>query len=144
MVDITTERIRNVVLLSHSGAGKTILSEAILHQAGVTTRLGRVEDGTTASDFEPEETKRQTSVQTAVLNTPWREHKLNILDTPGYADFRGEVVSGVRVADAAGLAHAEKVLALKADQITTDDADGLFAAFYMTEPSVYAGLAARP
>ena len=101
MADITTERIRNVVLLSHSGAGKTILSEAMLHQAGVTTRLGRVEDGTTASDFEPEEAKRQTSVQTAVLNTPWREHKLNVLDTPGYADFRGEVVSGVRVADAA-------------------------------------------
>jgi len=101
MVEITTERIRNVVLLSHSGAGKTILSEAMLHQAGVTTRLGRVEDGTTASDFEPEEAKRQTSVQTAVLNTPWREHKLNVLDTPGYADFRGEVVSGVRVADAA-------------------------------------------
>ena len=101
MVEITTERIRNVVLLSHSGAGKTILSEAMLHQAGATTRLGRVEDGTTASDFEPEEAKRQTSVQTAVLNTPWREHKLNVLDTPGYADFRGEVVSGVRVADAA-------------------------------------------
>ena len=101
MVEITTERIRNVVLLSHSGAGKTILSEAMLHKAGVTTRLGRVEDGTTTSDYEPEESKRQTSVQTAVLNTPWRDHKLNILDTPGYADFRGEVVSGIRVADAA-------------------------------------------
>ena len=101
MVEITTEQIRNVALLSHSGAGKTILSEAMLHQAGVTTRLGRVEDGTTASDFEPEEAKRQTSVQTAVLNAPWREHKLNLLDTPGYADFRGEVVSGVRVADSA-------------------------------------------
>ena len=104
MVEIITKRIkriRNVVLLSHSGAGKTILSEAMLHEAGVTTRLGRVEDGTTSSDFEPEEAKRQTSVQTAVLNVPWREHKLNILDTPGYADFRGEVVSGVRVADAA-------------------------------------------
>ena len=101
MAELTTERIRNVVLLSHSGAGKTILSEAMLHEAGVTTRLGRVEDGTTASDFEPEEAKRQTSVQTSVLNAPWRDHKLNLLDTPGYADFRGEVISGVRVADAA-------------------------------------------
>ncbi len=101
MSEITTDRIRNVVLLSHSGAGKTILAEALLLQAGVASRLGRVEDGTTTSDFEPEEAKRQNSVQTSVLNTPWRDHKINVLDTPGYADFRGEVVSGIRVADAA-------------------------------------------
>lgn len=101
MAKFTTERIRNIVLLSHSGAGKTILAEAMLHTSGATTRLGRVEDGTTASDFEPEEHKRATSVNTAVLNTQWRDHKINILDTPGYADYRGEVVSGVRVADTA-------------------------------------------
>ena len=101
MANVTTERIRNVVLLSHSGAGKTILSEAMLLEAGVTTRMGHIEDGTTASDYEPEEAKRGTSVQTTVLNISWRDHKLNILDTPGYADFRGEVVSGVRVADSA-------------------------------------------
>ncbi len=101
MANVTTERIRNVVLLSHSGAGKTILSEAMLLEAGVTTRLGHIEDGTTTSDYEPEEGKRGTSVQTTVLNISWRDHKLNILDTPGYADFRGEVVSGVRVADSA-------------------------------------------
>jgi len=101
MANVTTERIRNVVLLSHSGAGKTILSEAMLLESGVTNRMGRIEDGTTASDYEPEESKRGTSVQTSVLNIPWRDHKLNILDTPGYADFRGEVVSGVRVADSA-------------------------------------------
>lgn len=101
MAEMTTDVIRNVVLLSHSGAGKTILAEAMLLQAGVASRLGRVEDGTTVSDFEPEEAKRQNSVQTSVLNTPWIGHKINILDTPGYADFRGEVVSGVRVADSA-------------------------------------------
>ncbi len=101
MAKFTTERIRNIVLLSHSGAGKTILAEAMLHASGATTRLGRVEDGTTASDFEPEEHKRTTSVNTGVLNAQWRDHKINVLDTPGYADYRGEVVSGVRVADTA-------------------------------------------
>ena len=101
MAKFSTERIRNIVLLSHSGAGKTILAEAMLHMTGATTRLGRVEDGTTASDFEPEEHKRGTSVNTAILNVQWKDHKINVLDTPGYADYRGEVVSGVRVADTA-------------------------------------------
>ncbi len=101
MAQFTTERIRNIVLLSHSGAGKTILAEAMLHTSGVTNRLGRVEDGTTAADFEPEEHKRGASVSAAVLNARWRDHKINILDTPGYADYRGEVVSGARVADTA-------------------------------------------
>ena len=101
MPNFATERIRNVVLLSHSGAGKTILAEAMLHATGATTRLGRVEDGTTASDFEPEEQKRQTSANATVLNTPWKDHKINVIDTPGYADYRGEVVSSVRVADGA-------------------------------------------
>ena len=106
MVNVPTERIRNIVLLSHSGAGKTILAEATLHTAGVTTRLGTVEDGTTSSDFEAEEQRRGTSVNTAILNTPWRGHKINVIDTPGYADFRGEVMSGIRVADAAVLVVA--------------------------------------
>ncbi len=101
MAKFPTERIRNIVLLSHSGAGKTILAEAMLHTSGATTRLGRVEDGTTASDFEPEEHKRGTSVGAAVLNISWRDHKINVLDTPGYADYRGEVISGIRVADTA-------------------------------------------
>ena len=101
MPKFTTERIRNLALLSHSGAGKTILAEAMLHTAGVSTRMGTVEDGTTVSDYEPEEHKRNTSVNTAILNVPWNGHKLNVIDTPGYADYRGEVVSGIRVADAA-------------------------------------------
>ena len=101
MPQFSTEKLRNVVLISHSGAGKTMLSEAMLHVAGVTTRLGSVEEGTTVSDFEPEEGRRQGSVQTSVLTCPWRDNKLNLLDTPGYADFRGEVISALRVADAA-------------------------------------------
>lgn len=101
MANVTTERIRNFALLSHSGAGKTILTEAMLHTAGATTRLGTVEDGTTVSDYEPEEHKRTTSVNTAVVNVAWNGSKLNVIDTPGYADYRGEVVSAVRVADAA-------------------------------------------
>ena len=101
MPNFPTERIRNIVLLSHSGAGKTILAEAMLHAAKVTNRLGRVEDGTTASDFEPEERKRGGSVSAAVMNVPWNGAKINVIDTPGYADYRGEVVSGVRVADTA-------------------------------------------
>ncbi|MCH8062370.1 MAG: elongation factor G [Chloroflexi bacterium] len=101
MAQFSTDKLRNIVLLSHSGAGKTILTEAMLHTAGVTTRMGSVEDGTTVSDFEPEEARRQGSVQSSLLTCPWRDNKLNLIDTPGYADFRGEVISGVRVADAA-------------------------------------------
>ena len=101
MPKFSTDKLRNIVLLSHGGAGKTILAEAMLHTAGHTTRLGRVEDGTTVSDFEPEEIRRQSSSQMAVLACPWRDSKINILDTPGYADFRGEVISASRVADSA-------------------------------------------
>lgn len=96
-----TDHLRNVVLLSHSGAGKTILSDAMLFSTKVTTRLGRVEDGTTTSDYEEEEHKRQNSVQTSIVPVPWKDFKINLIDTPGYADYRGEVVSGLRAADAA-------------------------------------------
>lgn len=101
MPQFSTEKLRNVALLSHSGAGKTILSEAMLHAAGVTTRLGSVEEGTTVSDYEPEEQRRHGSVQTSIITCPWRDSKINLLDTPGYADFRGEVISAMQVADAA-------------------------------------------
>ena len=101
MAIVTSDRLRNVALLSHTGAGKTILAEAMIHSAGVSTRFGSVEDGTAASDYEPEEVRRGSSVQLSLLRCPWKGNEINILDTPGYADFRGEVVSGVRVADAA-------------------------------------------
>ena len=106
MANFDTDHLRNVVLLSHSGAGKTMLVEAMLNAAGVTSRLGKTEEGTTVSDYEPEEAKRAASIQTSILPCPWREHKINIIDTPGYADYRGEVVSGLRVADGAILAVA--------------------------------------
>ena len=96
-----TEAIRNVVLLSHSGAGKTSLSEAMLFNAGHLTRLGKVEDGNTTSDYEPEEVRRGGSVQLSLLPYEWNDTKVNLIDTPGYADFIGEVIAALKVADSA-------------------------------------------
>lgn len=101
MKEYTTDSIRNVAMVSHSGAGKTMLAEAFLHYTGATTRLGRVEDGTTASDFEEEEVRRKLSLSTAILPIEYRDCKINLLDTPGYTDFVGEVISALRVADSA-------------------------------------------
>ncbi len=98
---VDTPRLRNVALLSHSGAGKTVLAEAMLFATGATTRQGTIEEGTTASDFEPEEQRREASVQTAIVPSMWKDHKINVIDTPGYADFRGDVVAATRVADSA-------------------------------------------
>ncbi len=95
------ENIRNVVLLSHSGAGKTSSSEAMLFTAGAIKRLGKVEDGTAASDYEPDEVKRQISINLSLLPCQWKETKLNLIDTPGYSDFVGEVRAAMRVAEGA-------------------------------------------
>lgn len=99
MKEYTTEQIRNVVLLGHGGTGKTSLSEAALFSCGGTSRLGKVDDGTTTSDFEPDETKRKISLSLALIPCEWSGHKINLVDTPGYADFVGEVKSGIRAAD---------------------------------------------
>jgi len=96
-----SKNIRNIVLVGHGGAGKTSLVEAMLFTAGVTTRLGRVEDGNTVSDFKPEEIERQISTSAALMHLEWQHNKINIIDTPGYADFIGEVLSGLSVADSA-------------------------------------------
>ncbi|MBI2851385.1 MAG: elongation factor G [Chloroflexi bacterium] len=101
MEQFPLEKIRNLVLLSHNGAGKTSLSEAILFDCGVTNRLGKVTDGTTVSDYDPIETKHKISINLSVLPCPWKGTKLNIIDTPGYADFVAEVKAGTRVSDAA-------------------------------------------
>ena len=101
MSTFTTENIRNTVLLSHSGAGKTMLAEAILFSTDLLTRLGSIEEGTTTSDYEPEEIRRQSSVQSSIIPCLWNQTKINILDTPGYADFRGDVISSLNVADSA-------------------------------------------
>ncbi|MBQ3514483.1 MAG: elongation factor G [Lachnospiraceae bacterium] len=97
----TTDKIRNVVLLGHSGAGKTSLVESMAYLAGVTSRMGKVEDGNTISDFGKEEQKRQISISTSVVPIEWKGVKINVLDTPGYFDFIGEVEEAISAADAA-------------------------------------------
>ena len=101
MKDYASENIRNVALIGHGSTGKTSLSEAMLFAAKAITRLGRVDDGTTTSDFDPDEIRRNISVNLSILPCEWDSTKLNILDTPGYADFVGEVKCGLRAADAA-------------------------------------------
>jgi elongation factor G len=95
------ENIRNVVLLSHSGAGKTSASEAMLFSAGAIKRLGKVDDGSTTSDYDPDEVKRQISISLSLLPCEWQGAKLNIVDTPGYSDFVGEVRAAMRVCEGA-------------------------------------------
>lgn len=97
----TTDRIRNVVLLGHGGCGKTSLVEAMAYLAKMTTRMGKVTDGNTISDYDKEETKRLFSINTSVVPIIWNDTKINILDTPGYFDFVGEVEEAAGVADAA-------------------------------------------
>ena len=95
------ENIRNVVLLSHSGAGKTSLSEVILFITGAITRLGKVDEGTTTSDYDPDEIKHKISINLAILPCEWKGAKINFLDSPGYTDFVGEVKAGLRVSEGA-------------------------------------------
>jgi len=101
MREFTTENIRNISLIGHGHSGKTSLSEAMLFTAGITTRLGRVEDGNTLSDYHPDEIDRRISINSSMLFCEWKSFKVNILDTPGYLDFTGEVKACLRVADTA-------------------------------------------
>ena len=96
-----TDSLRNVALLSHSGAGKTSLAEAMLFLAKMTNRLGKVDDGTSILDYDPEEVKRSISINLATAPIEWKNHKINVLDTPGYFDFAGDAIASVRVADSA-------------------------------------------
>lgn len=97
----TAEHIYNVALISHVGAGKTSLVDAALFDSGATTRQGKVDEGTSISDYDPDELKRRMSLNVKVLPVEWKNHKINFIDTPGYADFVGEVKAGLRVADVA-------------------------------------------
>jgi len=101
MKDYTVKKLRNVCLLSHGGAGKTTLAEAMLFNTGVLDRFGKVVDGTTTTDYDPEEIKRKISINTSIAPCEWKDHKINVIDTPGYFDFVGEVKQGIRVADGA-------------------------------------------
>src|SRR5881296_4030019 len=94
-------KIRNVGFAGHGGVGKTSLVEAILFAAGATTRIGRVDDGTTATDFDPDEIKRKISLNTAVAFCDYKGHRLNLIDTPGYGDFVADARAGLRVVGAA-------------------------------------------
>lgn len=97
----TTDKIRNVVLLGHGGSGKTSLAEAMAYMAGLTSRMGKVEDGNTISDYQKEEQARKISLGTSVIPVEWQGYKLNILDTPGFFDFAGEVEEAMLAAGAA-------------------------------------------
>ena len=97
----TTDKVRNVVLLGHGSSGKTSLAEAMAYLGGITSRMGRVEDGNTVSDFTSEEKKRGFSIRTSVIPVEWKDVKVNVLDTPGYFDFVGEVEEAMSVADSA-------------------------------------------
>jgi elongation factor G len=101
MKEYATGDIRNVALAAHGGTGKTSLTEAIAFRAGAVNRLGRVDEGTTVSDFDPDEIKRKISVNVSLVPVEWQGKKINLIDTPGYADFVGEEKSGLRAADGA-------------------------------------------
>src|SRR5215468_2490902 len=95
------EQIRNVAVIAHGGSGKTSLVDAALYDTGAVTRIGKVDDGSSVSDSDPDEIKRRISINLTVVPVEWQDNKINFLDTPGYADFVGEVMAGLRAADAA-------------------------------------------
>ena len=101
MKSYPTENIRNVVLVGHGGSGKTSLAEAFLYRSGAVTRMGKITEGNTVCDFEEEEIRKQISISTALAPVEWSGHKINVLDTPGYADFTSEMRAAMRVADLA-------------------------------------------
>ncbi len=101
MKEFKTQQYRNISLIAHGDAGKTTLAEAMCFSAGVSKRLGRIEAGNTISDYNPDEIERNISISTSLLHFDWANHRIYILDTPGYADFVGEVIGALRVVDGA-------------------------------------------
>ena len=101
MKEYSTGNIRNIALVSHSSAGKTILTEAFLHTTGATTRMGTINEGTTASDFDEEEIRRSISLYSSVIPIEFKDTKINFIDTPGYTDFVGEMISALSVVEGA-------------------------------------------
>ncbi|MHB1686124.1 MAG: elongation factor G [Ignavibacteriaceae bacterium] len=101
MKEYDAESIRNIALIGHGGSGKTTLSEILLFTTGVTNRIGTIAEGTTTSDYSPNEIEKQISISTSLLHFEWNNSKINLLDTPGYADFLGDVKTAMRVCDTA-------------------------------------------
>jgi elongation factor G len=101
MKEYTTELLRNIALVSHGSAGKTMLAESMLFLTGATTRMGKIDDGSTVSDHDEEEIRRKISLSVSLIPVEYRDHKLNVLDAPGYTDFVGEVVSALSVSEGA-------------------------------------------
>lgn len=108
MANYSTEQIRNIVLIGHGSSGKTTLAESMLFNTGVLTRRGRVEDGTTVADWDEEAIRRRISVMAAVVPCEYKGVKINVLDTPGFIDFVGEVKGAISVADAALVLHSRR------------------------------------
>ena len=135
MQNIETKRIRNVALLGHSGSGKTSLAEALLHVAGASDRFGNIPDGTTVCDYDPEEIKRGFSLASKVAPFMWKNTKINILDTPGFLDFVGEVKQSLRVADAALILVDGKAGIEVGTELAWDNAQeaGLPTAFFINK-----------
>ena len=101
MTHLTSEKIRNVGLFGHGHSGKTMLAEAMLFSMGAITRMGKIEDGTTVSDFNKQEAERQMSITASLLRGGHKDHVINIVDAPGFSDFIGEVYSSLRAVDLA-------------------------------------------
>src|SRR5438046_4697256 len=99
MAEFDTSHVKNIVLLGHAGSGKTTLAECMLFEAGIVTRRGSIAEKNTTGDYHELEQSRGNSIFSKLMHTKWRGFKINILDTPGYGDFIGEVISALRVAD---------------------------------------------
>ena len=135
MQNIETKKIRNVALLGHSGSGKTSIAEAMLYVAGGSDRLGNITDGTTVCDYDPEEIKRGFSLSSTVAPVMWKGTKINIIDTPGFLDFSGEVKQALRVADSALIVVDGKAGIEVGTELAWDNATeaGLPTAFFINK-----------
>ncbi|MCX5688146.1 MAG: GTP-binding protein, partial [Candidatus Omnitrophica bacterium] len=103
MADYTIKDIRNIALISHAGSGKTSFAEAIVYNAGASNRFGKVDDGTSVSDYSEDEIERKVSISASILSFKYGSKRINIIDSPGYADFMGEMLSALNAADSAVL-----------------------------------------